>query len=129
MCPHTESHPHTHICTQARTNKTGDPPKPIETRISQNQKNPKIRNLKTLSRRVKPEFHKNLPPNLQEEQSTKKKTFFDQNDFFAAAHPKTCTQSAENGDGTTKQTCTQFLASVIECGDMGERMHGKVTQG
>jgi len=105
---------------QARTNKTDKAPIKIETRISQNQKNPKNRNLKTIQDAQTQNFHMNLPPNLQEEQSGKK-TIFDRNCFFAAARPKTCTQSAENGDGTTKQTCTPFLAAVIECGDMFER--------
>jgi len=41
----------------------------------------------------------------------------------------TCAQNAEHGDCATTQMCVQFVVAIVGCGDRGERVHGKVTQG
>ena len=41
----------------------------------------------------------------------------------------TCAQNAEHGDCATTQMCVQFVVAIVGCGDRGEHVHGKVTQG
>jgi len=90
-------------------------PKPTETRISQNEKNQKNHNLQTIFAR-ETKVSTRTSRQTCKKSSQQKKTILDQNGFSATASPKTCTQRAENRDGTTKQTFTQFLAAMIELG-------------
>ena len=100
----------------------------IKVKKTQNQlkreflKTRKIRNLKTIIKTFNTRISTTTScQSCKKSSQQKKKTIFDQNSFFVALRPKTCTQSAKIGDGITEQTCTQFLAAVIECGDMAER--------
>jgi len=67
-------HIHTHARRHARTNKSEKNPKPIETRISQNQKNSQSEN--NYQDVQYQNFYNNLVPKLQEEQSAKKENNF-----------------------------------------------------
>ena len=118
--------PHTH--THTRTNKTGKIPKPMETRISRNQKVSKIGNLKTIMKTRKTRISTRTLRQICKKSSQQKIKQFPTKMVFSPRRAQKHALKAQRMR-MLKQTCTQFLAVVIECGDIGERMHGKMNQG